>query len=187
MACSSLSHAAGTATLLVVYLMAWPTVAAGREPPGKAVVKRGSLAVAHGGTRGTHNPLVHAEFSRQVRRNLDAGYAIALDRVREIEACQGLFAELGADGVELLQQTIYLAPRFEFEQRPCDRGASAFTFVGRRETRLCDRFGRLTRQWAAVLLIHEALHFAGQTESPGDPEAPSGHDISRRVAKSCGL
>jgi hypothetical protein len=118
----------------------------------------------HGSARDSDEPLVYASFPERVQRNLDQGYRIALQRVREVEGCGGLFAELGADGIEMLQSTIYLAPRFDFELKACAAGATAFTFVGRRETRLCNRFGRLSRQWAAVLLLHEALHFAGLGE-----------------------
>jgi hypothetical protein len=150
----------------------------------------GALSIAYNG-RGpaaeAGRALVAGTLPERVERQLTAGYRIALQRVAEVEPCRDLFADLGADGVEMLRTTIYVRPRYEFELRACERGAVAFTFVGAPQTRLCDGFGRLADGNAAKLLIHEALHHAGLGEQPHDPDGPTPDQINRMVARSCGL
>jgi hypothetical protein len=133
------------------------------------------------------HPLVVGTLPEKVQRQLGYGYQVALQRLRNVEPCQGLFAELGVDGIEMLSTTIYLPPKYDFELQACDNGATAFTFVGAPQTRLCDSFGRLSKSWSAVLLIHEALHHAGLGERPQDPNGPTPRQINRMVAKSCEL
>jgi len=52
---------------------------------------------------------------------------------------------------------------------------------------LCRGFARLSGRQAAIILIHEALHFAGQSEYPIDRRAPDAVGITRMVMQSCGL
>ncbi len=168
------------------------------EPPAAGDTVQGlAMGVAAGAASAAYNdalngrtnasPLVVGVLKERVERQLALGYQIALERVREVEACQDLFAALGADGVATLSATIYLPPTHDFEVRACDAGAVAFTFVGAPQTRLCDRFGGLARQRAAILLIHEALHQAGLNERPHDPDGLTPHQIDRMVGKACGL
>ena len=63
----------------------------------------------------------------------------------------------------------------------------ALARVGSPAVRLCRSFARLSDQRAAIILIHEALHFAGQTEYPSDSRAPDGTAITKMVMESCRL
>ncbi len=119
----------------------------------------------------------------QLRRALP----LADQTLAHSSACRGLFHSHGADGRQLLARTLYSPATLDQESRICGRGVAAFTSVGGDHTRLCRTFGRLPTRRAAVVLIHEALHFAGLSESPADPAAPSSNEINRRVEESCGL
>jgi hypothetical protein len=46
---------------------------------------------------------------------------------------------------------------------------------------------RLPRERLATILIHEALHHAGMSEAPFDPQAPTAREITRMVKRSCAL
>jgi hypothetical protein len=131
-------------------------------------------------------PSVEGRFSTDVSRRLFEGYATALKRIQKVESCQGLFAELGADGVEMLSTTTYSAPQDEIEARYCER-ATALTAVGWPETRLCFDFGELGSENAAIVLIHEALHHAGLEEAPGYDGALTAVEIDQLVVNRCGF
>jgi hypothetical protein len=105
--------------------------------------------------------------------------------VEEIPRCGGLFVELEADGVELLATTIYM-PTHPFDEQSLCKSAAAFTWVGGAHTRLCRRFSSLSIERAAMTLIHEALHHAGLTEKPADPEAMTAREIDNMVGDACG-
>jgi hypothetical protein len=66
----------------------------------------------------------------------------------------------------------------------CERGYAA-TIVGAPSTFVCRNFQHLSDERAALVLIHEALHHAGLTEYPQDPEAMTSARINRMVDKSC--
>jgi hypothetical protein len=132
-------------------------------------------------------PLVIGGLSKSTERKLEAGYRLALDRLRSVDSCRSLFAELGADGVEMLSTTIYLPPASDRQRQICARGFPAFTFIGASQTRICDRFGRLSRHAAAISLVHEALHHAGLGEWPLTADGLTPHQINRLVARSCRL
>ena len=75
----------------------------------------------------------------------------------------------------------------EQERRYCRRHTHAFTEVGGSAVVVCPSFSHLSDSEAAIILIHEALHFAGQTEYPSDPAAPNALAITERVMKGCQL
>jgi len=132
--------------------------------------------------------LILGGLTDRVERKLQFAYPLALERVREIESCAGLFQDLGADGIEMLSTTVYRPARSKRELQVCTQTqASAFTFVGKSRTTVCDGFGSRSRQAAAMILIHEALHTAGMSERPLDPDALSSYQINRLVRKNCGL
>jgi hypothetical protein len=106
--------------------------------------------------------------SEKTVTKLDEAFAVALERIREIPQCAGLFVELGADGSEMLATTLYM-PTHPFDEQSLCQSAAAFTWVGGVHTRLCRRFSSLSTERAAMTLIHEALHHAGLTEKPADP------------------
>ena len=124
--------------------------------------------------------------SEKMIEKLSAGYWLALERVQAIPRCAGLFAELDADGVEMLTTTMYMATHPMDEQTIC-QSAAAFTWVGGVHTRVCRRFSTLSKERAAMTLIHEALHHAGMSEQPHDPDALTSHQINRLVRMNCDL
>jgi len=116
---------------------------------------------------------------------LREAFSVAIERVQEIPQCGGLFAELEADGLAMLTTTIYMPTHRMDEQTVCQT-AAAFTWVGGAHTRLCRRFSSLSEERAAMTLIHEALHHAGLTEKPADPEAMTAREIDGMVGAACG-
>lgn len=119
--------------------------------------------------------------------NLFMGFAIAVERVSEIPSCRALFESLAASGVEMMTNSFYVATRADERREFCVEGVAAFTQVGSRVTRLCPGFGKVDRQTAALVLIHEALHSAGMPESPSTPGALMPAEISDLVKTACGL
>jgi hypothetical protein len=132
------------------------------------------------------SPKIESRVPRPVHQRLVVGYTTAMQRVRSLESCGALFAELGADGIEVLSATTYSGPQTDFESEVCG-GSTAFTAVGRADTRLCPGFGDLKSNDAALVLIHEALHHAGLEEAPGYEGAMTAVEIDELVAKHCGL
>jgi hypothetical protein len=132
------------------------------------------------------SPKIESRVPRPVYQRLVVGYTTAMQRVRSLESCNGLFAQLGADGAEVLSTTVYSGPQTDFESEVCGR-STAFTAVGRPDTRLCPGFGDLKSDDAAVVLIHEALHHAGLEEAPGHEGALTAVEIDEIVVKHCGL
>ena len=61
------------------------------------------------------------------------------------------------------------------------------TAVGNPDVVLCRSFARLSDSEAAIILLHEALHLAGQPEYPIDPDAPNGLEITKMVMEGCRL
>jgi len=86
-----------------------------------------------------------------------------------------------------LNSTSYYPAGASQERKHCRRGSLAMTRVGKSAVALCRSFARLSDHEAAIILIHEALHFAGQTEYPSDPDAPDGIGITKMVMKGCQL
>jgi len=123
--------------------------------------------------------------SGKATRKLDEAFEVAIERVKEIPQCGGLFVELGTGGVEMLAATIYM-PTHPFDEQSLCKSAAAFTWVGGVHTRLCRRFSSLSKERAAMTLIHEALHHAGLTEKPADPEAMTAREIDNMVGDACG-
>ena len=123
--------------------------------------------------------------SDKATEKLHEAFAVAVERVQEIPQCGGLFAELGADGVEMLSTTIYMPTHPMDEQTLCQT-AAAFTWVSGVHTRLCRRFSSLSEERAAMTLIHEGLHHAGLTEKPADPDGMTAREIDGMVGDTCG-
>jgi hypothetical protein len=65
------------------------------------------------------------------------------------------------------------------------RHAVAFTRVGTSTTWICPVFDKLVSLDAALILIHEALHFAGLPELPGTPGALESSQIQEMVVANC--
>ena len=124
-----------------------------------------------------------------VRFSLASSFRIASTRVRSHPACGLLFSEMGSDGFERLAATAYRLAASHADARVCRSGRDvvAFTRVGSTETVLCPAFGRLRPDDAAVVLLHEALHATGMSESPADPSALDSEGINQSVRLACGL
>ena len=139
------------------------------------------------------NSLIHFEpridpgMSDNNRERLGSSFQIAVDRVQEVPECREMFTKLGADGIETVAK-IYFTPIGVREARAeiCN-GSVAYTFVGGGPTWLCRKFSRLSDKQAAMIIIHEALHHAGLTERPRDPNGMTSAGINKMVSKSCGL
>ena len=154
-----------------------PAVEMGRVDATSAVEE-----VAHVSPR----PWLHSTVRPVLAAKIEAGFAIAVDRVRDNAGCREIFTRLGRDGVETLRGSLYFAMPTTFDARAICERAYAATFVGEPTTFVCRRFQRLSDDRAAMVLIHEALHHAGLTESPQDPDGMSSGRITRMVERSCG-
>jgi hypothetical protein len=143
----------------------------------------GRLLGDHIDLRPTFSPLLHGT----TRRKLSHGYALAAGRVRNQPSCRSLFSKLGADGLDLLEETLYLPASKRSERRICNHASRTFTRVGSDVTMLCGNFEDLPDRVAAVLLIHEALHFAGLDDEKHDPDGLSSKEINTMIEHACGL
>ncbi len=181
-------------TVLSVSLLlsAGPVQAATKRPitpSATAGVSEASAAVSPSSP--SRRPLVirMAEPDLVMQWKLEIGLRAAVSRLRSRKSCQKLFTELSAVGEDVLANAIYGGPLSSVEERLCRRlRADAFTAVSARRIVLCPgRFESLTRDRAAAVLIHEALHHAGLRESPAVPDAPTSQEINRLVRRHCAL
>jgi hypothetical protein len=122
-----------------------------------------------------------------VEEVLFEAHPVALQRVRELPACRTLFEELVVSGNQMLSETFYAPPSAARTDDSCDFGALAYTHVGSPVTHLCAGFGRLTTDEAAIVLIHEALHYAGLEEAPFYEGALTSTEINLMVYSACGF
>ena len=81
---------------------------------------------------------------------------------------------------------MYYAPKANVESR-FGRRSYALTEVGGRVTWVCQGFAELTDHRAAMVVIHEALHYAGLTEAPLDPAGMRSPEINAMVEEACAL
>jgi hypothetical protein len=132
-------------------------------------------------------PILHPLLSDRVTARLKEGLSVVQDRLRSHASCRALFARLGSDGAAKLNGAAYHPATTEQERKHCRRGVSALTTVGGSAVVVCRSFARLSGQQAAIILIHEALHLAGQTEYPAAPQAPDSLAITRMVMTGCWL
>lgn len=122
----------------------------------------------------------------RVNHQLPAAFRVALKRVRRLRSCRALFEHLDADGLEVLATTTYIYGETDRFRSVCDV-ACAFTTVGGSTVGLCSQFGRIPVEDAAQVLIHEALHGAGLSERPFDPDGLTPDEIDEMVAHACGF
>ncbi len=109
------------------------------------------------------------------------------ERLRNYASCRALFTRLGSDGAAKVNGASYHPASAEQERRYCRRGVFALTTVGASAVALCRSFARLSGHQAAIILIHEALHLAGQNEYPAAPDAPDSLAITEMVMAGCRL
>jgi hypothetical protein len=172
--------------LWVLTSIAFPVLVNGAEPnEGPATARATESAIGTGAARGTDDPRVSGTLYPRTLEKLQEAFPAAVERVRENPECNNLFAQLGSDGLEKLATSLYYRSTPAMERNVCQRGSVAFTFINSPQVRLCKRFASLGTERAATVLIHEALHFAGMTEQPRDPDGPYPSDIDRMVKKAC--
>lgn len=111
----------------------------------------------------------------------------AAERLEKVHACSALFDGLSIDGLQALARSRYETPQSQWEQRQCASGVAAYTAVGSIRVVVCRHFQRLDRRVQSAVLIHEALHTAGLSEAPLDPEGMSALEIESMVEEACGL
>jgi hypothetical protein len=126
-------------------------------------------------------------LSQRLATRLDEAILVVRERLRNQASCRALFTRLGADGATKVEGAAYYPASAEQERKHCRRGVSAVTTVGASAVGLCRSFVRLSGQEAAIILIHEALHLAGQNEYPSTPEAPDSLAITQMVMAGCRL
>jgi hypothetical protein len=132
---------------------------------------------------------MHGPFPAKLRFQLFSALEKADQRLKTRPECRELFSSLGADGGVALASCAFSLAASAQELALCARReAAAFTHVHGSETYLCaDRFSKLDVSEAAVILLHEALHQAGLSEWPRDPDAPTSAEINRMVRRRCAL
>lgn len=139
------------------------------------------------GTDTQLKPIASGNLSPELHATLDPAFSLALDRLRTVEECRSLFRQLRADGPVMLATTIYV-PDPAWSGRACQRkGVAAFTTLGNPTTYLCESFASLPPRFAALSLIHEALHYAGLPERPVHPTAMSTWEINEVIHNRCKL
>ena len=122
-----------------------------------------------------------------LRAKVIESFGLAASQVRSVDSCRGLFARLGADGGDRLKRTLYYPATPEVVEKRCARGVLAATNPGSSVTWLCPGFKSLATRRAALVLIHEALHFAGLPERPQVAGAMSSAEINDLVHDACRL
>jgi len=132
-------------------------------------------------------PRIGAEMSDRNRERLESSFQVAIDRVRGVPECRELFTELGADGFDTITKIYFTPIGIHGARANVCKDSVAYTFVGGGPIWLCRKFSRLTDKQAAMIIIHEALHHAGLSERPRDPDGMTSAGINRMVAKRCGL
>lgn len=152
-----------------------------------AVASADRAEVSSKTTTEIQTPRIGPKMPEKNRERLTVSFQIALDRVREVPECGGMFSELGADGAGTISKIrFYPIGRHALGTDVC-RGRVANTIVGGGPVWLCRGFSRLTDNKAAMIIIHEALHHAGLTERPLDPEGMTSAAINDMVLTRCGL
>jgi len=175
---------------VVLLALCLPAVAAAQSAPAPAAASAKATPLFDA----PDHPRMHVAGVRDalhpsVLRALTQAYALAVRKVRTVPSCRALFERLGADPVQMLMNSRYKAasPEHENPNGPCQRGAAAVTAVGSPEVRLCVNFGALPTAGATLILLHEALHYAGLGEWPSDPGAMTRNQINLMIRDSCGL
>ncbi len=130
-------------------------------------------------------PWIGIKTSPKVRRKIEAAFEIAVRRIRDVEACESLFTQLNADGIEMLQTALYFPATAYRETTLCQRAVAA-THVGGSPTVICRNITGYSDEDAALVLIHEALHHAGLPESPVNRGSNTSKAINHTVGKRCG-
>ena len=128
-------------------------------------------------------------FPSRISFKLMSAMKIAAKKIEHELACREMFLSLTDDPLEALHVTSYHLAGVGPETEACEaQGIVAYTTVGGHRTHLCPPlFERLNTRQAAIVLIHEALHRAGLSEWPPDPNGMTSNQINAMVQSSCNL
>lgn len=137
--------------------------------------------------RDSLRPRVKGLLAGPVQRRLSLAYPMAVRRIEERESCRALFAPLGGSGAAVLSSTVYHAFDQPNSYAACRNGAVAFVVPSLHQTFVCSAFAWMSNELAAAVLIHEALHMAGLSEYPHDPDGLTSPQITAAVRERCGL
>ncbi len=132
-------------------------------------------------------PKILSGFSGPELLSLSMAFGVAVRKVQKEPSCRALFDNLELAGAEALARNYYEPATQPSDLVLCTRGAVAITGLRGWRTRLCGSFSKHSRRNQAALLIHEALHTAGLSEKPIDPNGMTPHEITQRVKLACGL
>lgn len=157
------------------------------EAPGSIASAAVTTTVAVGAV-GNEEPIssyIHPKIPAAVREKLQSAVQIAVARIEELEECGDLFANLGADGLEMLSSTLYFPARALNRRDGMCRRAAAYTTIGGKSTFVCPEFSGLSDERAAMYVVHEALHHAGLSEKPLDRRGMTSLQINTMVATKC--
>jgi len=145
-------------------------------------------AVAVGGSAPTLcRPTISTKVLVPNRKKISDAFELALEKVREVPECRELFTGLGSDGTDALARVVFLPVGKAQARDGVCRGSSAYTLVGGGPIWVCRDFKRLSDEQAAMVIIHEALHHAGLSEYPQDPDGMTSNAINGLVMEQCGL
>ena len=131
-------------------------------------------------------PWISSQVPPPVRSRIEESFELARQRLSEAPECRDLFADLGAEGLQMLSTTLYYPASAAHEKKLCGR-AWGYTTVGSAPTFLCRKFSRISEKKGATILIHEALHHAGMGEWPNDRKGLTSKAINSLVEDACGL
>jgi len=133
------------------------------------------------------DPLRTDALGPDLAGNLTRGFRLAMQQVQRRPECAALYESRGANGAVLLATTVYLMPSGRQAPALCLEGVAAYTTLERPVTFLCPAFAGLPRTLAATILLHEALHYAGMSEQPRDPNGLTPYQINALVSSACGF
>lgn len=167
-----------TFRLLCIQTLLWLALTA--LPAAPAAAGNGS------GDRASR-PKIVSGFSSSERLSILLAFGTAAKKVQERQSCRALFEDLDLGGSAALSRTFYEPATRVSDLALCEQGAVAVTGLEGRRTRLCKSFRRHSLRDRAGILLHEALHVAGLSERPIDPDGLTPHQISHTVKRACGL
>ena len=172
----------GVAMTLLAF---WTFVAAGVHANDSPGLER--QQVPKETNKSLRKPKIGNGMSAKDAFHLKIAYMGAIKRLEKDESCQALFDDLDLDGLQALSRTLYQPVQSAAERANCMGGVDAYTVVGAVRVMICRQFFQLHRRTKTAVLIHEALHTAGMSEAPHDPDGMTPEEINEMVGVACGL
>ena len=174
-----------TARGLVMTLLAFGTFVAAGADANDSRLDRQQVPPE---TKTSHRkPKIGNGMSAKDAFHLKIAYMGAIKRLERDESCRALFDDLSLDGLQALSRTLYQPVQSAAERAYCVGGVDAYTAVGAVRVMICRQFFQLHRRTKTAVLIHEALHAAGMSEAPHDPDGMTPEEINEMVEEACAL